>query len=59
MALLTRDGIGPVSTFGRVTGEQPRPSIAPGKNPGEWLVAWQDTETFHTEVHVARLVCGK
>jgi serine/threonine-protein kinase len=59
MAMLSRDGLGPLSAFGRVTGDQPRPSIAPGKRAGEWLVAWQDTESFHSEVHVARLTCGK
>jgi hypothetical protein len=41
----------------KVTGEQPRPWLASGRTKGEWLVAWQDAETLHTEVYVARVAC--
>ena len=57
IAPLTRDGLGAVSTFGKVSGEQPRATIASARTAGEWYVTWQDAETFHSEVNVVRLVC--
>jgi hypothetical protein len=58
VAAVTRDGVGTTSTFARVTGDEPRPWIAPGRVRGEWFVAWQDVEASHTEAFVARLKCG-
>jgi serine/threonine-protein kinase len=57
VAAISRDGVGTTSTFARVTGDVPRPYIAPGRVRGEWLVAWLDTESGHTESFVARLQC--
>jgi serine/threonine-protein kinase len=57
MAKLARDGVSAPSTFARVTGESPRPSVAPGRTKGEWFVGWQDSEGAHTEAYVARIVC--
>ncbi|HTQ42697.1 MAG TPA: serine/threonine-protein kinase [Polyangiaceae bacterium] len=57
IASVTRDGVGTTSTFARVTGDQPRPWIAPGKARGEWFVTWLDIEAGHTEAFVSRLQC--
>jgi hypothetical protein len=57
VASVSRDGVGTTSTFGKVTGDQPRPWIAPGRTHGEWYVAWLDLEAGHTEAFVARLQC--
>ena len=59
IAQLTRDdGSEPrCRTIGRITNEQPRPSIASGSQKGEWLVAWQDFESGHTEAFATRLQC--
>jgi serine/threonine-protein kinase len=57
VAPLTRDGVRDASSIARVTGEQPRPSIARGANHGEWLVAWTDYEAGHLEAYVARVIC--
>jgi serine/threonine-protein kinase len=57
IAAMSRDGVGTTSTFAKVTGDQPRPWIAPGRARGEWFVAWLDVESGHTESFVARLQC--
>jgi serine/threonine-protein kinase len=57
VARVSRDGVGVINTFGKVTGDQPRPWLAPGRAKGEWYVAWQDLEAGHTEPYVARLSC--
>jgi hypothetical protein len=57
VAALSRDGFGATTTFARVTGDEPRPWIAPGRARGEWLVSWLDVEAGHTEAFVARLQC--
>jgi hypothetical protein len=57
VASISRDGLGTTSTFARVTGDEPRPFIAPGKARGEWLVSWLDVEGGHTEAFVTRLQC--
>jgi serine/threonine protein kinase len=57
IAQLTRDGVGPQSTFAKVSPDAPRPSLAPGRTKGEWFVAWQDNEGAHTEAYVARITC--
>jgi len=57
IALLTRDGVGPQSTFARVSPDSPRPSLSSGRTKGEWFVAWQDSEGARTEAYVARLAC--
>jgi eukaryotic-like serine/threonine-protein kinase len=57
LAAVSRDGVGTTSTFAKVTGDEPRPWIAPGKARGEWFVAWLDVEAGHTESFVARLQC--
>ncbi len=57
-AAVDRDGVHAPSRIARVSGElQPVPSVAPGKKPGEWYVAWLDYETGHLEVYVARTQC--
>ncbi len=57
VAPITRDGIREGTTIARVTGEQPRPSIAPGAKRGEWLLAWTDYEAGHLEAYIARVQC--
>ena len=57
VAAISRDGVGTTSTFGKVTGDEPRPWIAPGHTRAEWYVAWLDLEAGHTEAFVARLQC--
>jgi serine/threonine protein kinase len=57
IAAVSRDGVGTTSTFARVTGDQPRPWIAPGRTRGEWYVTWLDVEAGHTEAFVSRLQC--
>jgi eukaryotic-like serine/threonine-protein kinase len=57
VATLTRDGVGAPSTVAKVSGDQPKPTLAAGHSKGEWLIAWQDTEATHSEIYVARVVC--
>jgi serine/threonine-protein kinase len=57
IALLAREGISAPSTFARVSSDAPRPSVAPGRTKGEWVVAWQDNEGAHTEAYAARILC--
>jgi serine/threonine-protein kinase len=57
MAAVSRDGVSTTSTFAKVTGDQPRPWIAPGRTRGEWYVTWLDVEAGHTETFVARMQC--
>jgi serine/threonine protein kinase len=57
LATLTRDGVGASSTVAKVSGDQPRPTLAAGHAKGEWFVAWQDTEATHSEAYVARVAC--
>jgi len=57
MAPISRDGVGTTSTFAKVSGDEPRPWISPGRVHGEWLVAWLDMEGGHTESFMARLQC--
>ncbi len=57
VAAISRDGVGTTSTFAKVTGDAPRPWIAPGRTRGEWYVAWLDLEAGHAEAFVARLQC--
>jgi serine/threonine protein kinase len=57
LAAISRDGVGVASTFAKVTGDEPRPWIAPARARGEWLVSWLDVEAGHTEAFVARLQC--
>jgi serine/threonine-protein kinase len=57
MAAISRDGVGTTSTFAKVTGDEPRPWIAPGRTRGEWYVSWLDIEAGHTEAFAARMQC--
>ncbi|HEX3771372.1 MAG TPA: hypothetical protein VHV30_10925, partial [Polyangiaceae bacterium] len=57
VAAISRDGVGTTSTFAKVTGDPPRPWIAPGRARGEWYVSWLDLEAGHTEAFVTRLQC--
>ncbi len=57
IASISRDGVGPISTFARTSGDQPRGWITAGHAPGEWLVSWLDIEGGHTEPFLARLAC--
>jgi len=58
MASLTRDGVGKDSAFARVSGEPPRPWIAPGKNKNEWLVSWESFDDKRADVEAAKVVCS-
>ncbi len=57
IATVTRDGVGKESAFARVSGEPPRPWLAPGKNKNEWLAAWENFDGSRSEVEAARVVC--
>jgi len=57
VAAISRDGVSTTSTFAKVTGDEPRPWIAPGRTRGEWYVSWLDVESGHTEAFAARLSC--
>jgi hypothetical protein len=57
VAAMSRDGVSTTSTFAKVTGDEPRPWIAPGRVRGEWFVSWLDLEAGHTEAFVSRLQC--
>src|SRR5580658_620972 len=57
IAVISRDGVGAPSPFGRASGDVPRPWIAAGRQRGEWLVSWLDLEAGHTEPLMARLQC--
>ncbi len=57
IAQVTRDGVGKESVFAKVSGEPPRPWIAPGKNKNEWLIAWQDFDGSRAEVEAGKVVC--
>jgi serine/threonine-protein kinase len=57
IASISRDGVGPSSLFGRVSGDVPRPWITAGRQRGEWLVSWLDMESGHAEPLMARLQC--
>ncbi len=59
VAPITRDGVGRASVISRVSGFQPNPTVVPGRERGEWLLAWRDYEAGHLEVFVARAACGK
>jgi serine/threonine-protein kinase len=50
-------GVGPATRIARVTGDQPTPSIAPGRKPGEWYLAWLHYEAGHLEPFAARIQC--
>ncbi len=58
IAGVSRDGVGKASVITRVSGFQPRPAIAPGTKPGEWVLAFRDYEAGHLEVFVAQARCA-
>jgi serine/threonine-protein kinase len=51
------DGIGPSSKIARLVGDRQTASLAPGREPGEWFVAWLDFEAARAEPYGARLRC--
>ena len=57
VAPLSADGIGEATVIGRVSGDPPRPWIAPGRSPGEWHVTWLAQEENHQEPFAARVAC--
>jgi hypothetical protein len=57
VARLAREGVSPSSSVARVSGDAPRPSLAPGRAKGEWFAAWQESEGAHTEAYAARIIC--
>ena len=59
---MSRDGLGPVTAFGHISGDHPHPSVAQGSQKGELWVAWEDSEpgaagAMVKEAYVARLSC--
>jgi serine/threonine-protein kinase len=56
-ASIGQEGVGAPSRVARVTGDQPAPSIAPGRKPGEWYLAWLHFEAGHLEPFAARIQC--
>jgi serine/threonine-protein kinase len=52
-----RDGVGAPTAIARVNGDPPAPSLSPGGAPGEWYVAWLESEAGHPEVYAARALC--
>ncbi len=57
MAKVSRDGISAASVVAKVTGDEPRPWLAPGRSKGDWLLAWQDQESGHAEAYIAKISC--
>lgn len=57
LASINRDGLGPETVLGQVTGYQPVPDLVPGLEPGEWYVAWRDYESGHLEAFLGRVKC--
>ncbi|MBL0198146.1 MAG: serine/threonine protein kinase [Myxococcales bacterium] len=62
LAAVSRDGLGPVTAFGHISGDHPHPSVAQGSQKGELWVAWEDSEpgaagAMVKEAYVARLSC--
>jgi serine/threonine-protein kinase len=61
MAYLSRDGVKlPASTLFKVTDQdRPRPSLAAGADPAEWMIAWQDADAPKgpPEVYAGRISC--
>src|SRR5512133_579929 len=59
VALVDRQGVSTVSTIGKVSGIQPLPEVAKGREANQWLVAWRDFEAGHLEVIAASIECRK
>lgn len=57
LASLGEDGVGEPTVVARVGGLQPPPEVVPGKNPGEWYVAWRAFEAASLEPFVAQVNC--
>jgi serine/threonine protein kinase len=57
LAPLSLEGPGAESRIGKVTGEPPAASLAPGAQRGEWYAAWLDSEGLRSEPYVARVRC--
>ncbi len=57
VAAISGDGVNASSVIGKVSGGPPRPWIAAGREPGEWLVAWMGQEDGHEEPYAARALC--
>ncbi len=58
LAPIGEDGVGAPSVISRVSGFQPTPTLVPGNEPGDWLLAWRDFEAGHLEIFVARAHCS-
>lgn len=59
VALVDRQGVSTVSTVGKVSGIQPLPDVAKGRDPNQWLLAWRDFEAGHLEIISASIECRK
>jgi eukaryotic-like serine/threonine-protein kinase len=57
LAPIARDGVGQPTALTRAMGEPPPAALTPGGAPGEWYVAWLETESGHPEVYAARAMC--
>lgn len=51
------DGIGPSSKIARLASDRQTATLTPGREPGEWYVAWLDFESARAEPYGARLRC--
>jgi len=63
LAFVARDGVSAASVLFRLSdpssAEYVRPVLAPGSDPSEWVLAWQDAESPKgaSEVFAARMIC--
>jgi len=57
---LSKVGPGPATVLAKATAaDAPRPTLVPGRSPGEWYVAWLDSEFGHLEPYMVRLLCPR
>ncbi len=57
---LSRVGAGPATVLAKATAaDAPRPTLVAGRTPGEWYVAWLDSEYGHLEPYMVRLLCPR
>ena len=59
VANVTAEGIAQPSVFAKTAVTQHRPYLSPGRQAGEWFVAWLDMENMHLEPYVAKLHCPR
>ncbi len=59
IANVTPQGVAQPGVFAKTSVTQHRPYLAPGRQLGEWYVAWLEMENMHLEPYVAKLRCPR